>query len=63
MCSVLVLNHIVVSVCEQNPELEAVSPQRGPRAGGTSLTITGRKLLTGRASDISVLLDDVPCRM
>uniref|UniRef100_A0AAR2L1L8 Plexin-B1 n=1 Tax=Pygocentrus nattereri TaxID=42514 RepID=A0AAR2L1L8_PYGNA len=37
----------------QNPELEAVSPQRGPRAGGTSLTITGRKLLTGRASDIS----------
>uniref|UniRef100_A0AAR2J8J2 Plexin-B1 n=1 Tax=Pygocentrus nattereri TaxID=42514 RepID=A0AAR2J8J2_PYGNA len=47
----------------QNPELEAVSPQRGPRAGGTSLTITGRKLLTGRASDISVLLDDVPCRI
>uniref|UniRef100_A0AAR2KFR6 Plexin-B1 n=1 Tax=Pygocentrus nattereri TaxID=42514 RepID=A0AAR2KFR6_PYGNA len=38
-------------------------PQRGPRAGGTSLTITGRKLLTGRASDISVLLDDVPCRI
>ncbi|XP_066518969.1 plexin-B1 isoform X2 [Hoplias malabaricus] len=47
----------------QNPVLEGISPQRGPRAGGTSLTITGRKLLTGRASDIIVLLDDVPCEI
>ncbi|KAG9277058.1 plexin-B1 isoform X1 [Astyanax mexicanus] len=45
----------------QNPVLEGVSPQRGPRAGGTFITISGNKLLTGRASDISVLLDDVPC--
>uniref|UniRef100_A0A8B9LUM4 Plexin-B1 n=1 Tax=Astyanax mexicanus TaxID=7994 RepID=A0A8B9LUM4_ASTMX len=40
---------------------QGVSPQRGPRAGGTFITISGNKLLTGRASDISVLLDDVPC--
>ncbi|XP_026768647.3 plexin-B1 isoform X1 [Pangasianodon hypophthalmus] len=45
----------------QEPVLEMVSPQRGPRAGGTSLTIKGKKLLTGRSSDISVLLGDVPC--
>ncbi|XP_053539634.1 plexin-B1 isoform X2 [Ictalurus punctatus] len=45
----------------QEPVLEGVSPQRGPRAGGTSLTITGKKLLTGRSSDISVLLGNVPC--
>ncbi|XP_072540737.1 plexin-B1 isoform X3 [Salminus brasiliensis] len=45
----------------QNPVLLRVSPQRGPRAGGTFITISGNKLLTGRASDISVLLDDVPC--
>ncbi|KAI5628464.1 plexin-B1 [Silurus asotus] len=45
----------------QDPLLEGVSPQRGPRAGGTSLTITGKRLLTGRSSDISVLLGDVPC--
>lgn len=51
------------SVDEQEPVLEAVSPQRGPCAGGTSLTITGRKLLTGRSNDISVLLGDVPCVM
>ncbi|KAK3556960.1 hypothetical protein QTP70_022299, partial [Hemibagrus guttatus] len=45
----------------QEPVLEGVNPQRGPQAGGTSLTITGKKLLTGRASDISVLLGNVPC--
>ncbi|TVK90497.1 Plexin-B1 [Bagarius yarrelli] len=45
----------------QEPVLEGVSPQRGPQAGGTFFTITGKKLLTGRASDISVLLGNVPC--
>uniref|UniRef100_A0A8C2J7F6 Plexin-B1 n=1 Tax=Cyprinus carpio TaxID=7962 RepID=A0A8C2J7F6_CYPCA len=34
----------------QDPKLIEVSPQRGPKAGGTTLTITGRKLLTGRLS-------------
>ncbi|KAI2663431.1 Plexin-B1 [Labeo rohita] len=45
----------------QDPKLIEVSPQRGPQAGGTALTITGRKLLTGRVTDISVLLGNVPC--
>uniref|UniRef100_A0A8C1LFP3 Plexin-B1 n=1 Tax=Cyprinus carpio TaxID=7962 RepID=A0A8C1LFP3_CYPCA len=31
----------------QDPKLIEVSPQRGPQAGGTTLTIKGRKLLTG----------------
>lgn len=58
-----VLNCTMFCVFGQNPVLEGVSPQRGPQAGGTSLTITGKKLLTGRASDISVLLGDIPCAM
>ncbi|XP_062853474.1 plexin-B1 [Trichomycterus rosablanca] len=45
----------------QEPVLERLSPTRGPCAGGTLLTITGRKLLTGRTSDISLFLDDIPC--
>uniref|UniRef100_A0A8C4P0B1 Plexin-B1 n=1 Tax=Dicentrarchus labrax TaxID=13489 RepID=A0A8C4P0B1_DICLA len=31
----------------QDPFVMGVSPERGPKAGGTSLTITGRNLLTG----------------
>lgn len=41
----------------------AVSPERGPKAGGTTLTITGRNLLTGRASDLTVTVGGVPCVM
>uniref|UniRef100_A0A4W4E104 Plexin-B1 n=1 Tax=Electrophorus electricus TaxID=8005 RepID=A0A4W4E104_ELEEL len=33
----------------QSPVLEDIRPRRGPRAGGTALTITGLRLLTGRA--------------
>uniref|UniRef100_A0A8C1LGM0 Plexin b1b n=1 Tax=Cyprinus carpio TaxID=7962 RepID=A0A8C1LGM0_CYPCA len=47
----------------QDPKLIEVSPQRGPQAGGTTLTIKGRKLLTGRVTDISVLLGNVPCSL
>ncbi|XP_003198833.3 plexin-B1 [Danio rerio] len=47
----------------QDPHLFEVSPQRGPKAGGTTLTITGRNLLTGRVTDISVLLGNVPCSL
>ncbi|CAM4623047.1 unnamed protein product [Leuciscus chuanchicus] len=47
----------------QDPKLIEISPQKGPRAGGTTLTITGRNLLTGRVTDISVLLGNVPCSL
>uniref|UniRef100_A0A8C1U1H7 Plexin-B1 n=1 Tax=Cyprinus carpio TaxID=7962 RepID=A0A8C1U1H7_CYPCA len=33
----------------------------GPMSGGTSLTITGRDLLTGRSNEISILIGGVPC--
>ncbi|KAJ8400630.1 hypothetical protein AAFF_G00393990 [Aldrovandia affinis] len=45
----------------QDPVVTHVAPQRGPKAGGTSLTITGRNLLTGRSSDVSVAIGTVPC--
>lgn len=41
----------------------AVSPERGPKAGGTVLTITGRNLLTGRPSDLTITVGGVPCHM
>ncbi|XP_056304669.1 plexin-B1 isoform X2 [Danio aesculapii] len=47
----------------QNPVLLAVSPLKGPMSGGTSLTITGRNLLTGRSSEISILIGGVPCHI
>ncbi|KAJ8259065.1 hypothetical protein COCON_G00180770 [Conger conger] len=45
----------------QDPIVTQVSPQRGPKAGGTSLTITGQSLLTGRPSEVSVVVGTVPC--
>ncbi|XP_029465228.1 plexin-B3 isoform X2 [Rhinatrema bivittatum] len=43
----------------QNPVLSGVSPQRGPVAGGTSLTISGTKLRTG--SDRAAFVGELPC--
>ncbi|KAL0977851.1 hypothetical protein UPYG_G00162160 [Umbra pygmaea] len=45
----------------QDPFVMEVSPQRGPMAGGTTLTISGRNLLTGRPSDIAITVGGVPC--
>ncbi|XP_029456975.1 plexin-B1 isoform X2 [Rhinatrema bivittatum] len=47
----------------QNPTLNSIFPTRGPKAGGTCLTLTGSKLLTGRASDIRILLGDISCHI
>nr|XP_009933432.1 PREDICTED: plexin-B1 [Opisthocomus hoazin] len=47
----------------QNPELKSIVPTRGPKAGGTCLTLLGSKLLTGHPSEISVLLGDLPCHI
>ncbi|XP_034440207.1 plexin-B1 isoform X2 [Hippoglossus hippoglossus] len=47
----------------QDPFVMGVSPQRGPKAGGTSLTITGRNLLTGRPSDLSITVGGVSCNI
>ncbi|KAI4827870.1 hypothetical protein KUCAC02_031232, partial [Chaenocephalus aceratus] len=47
----------------QDPFVMGVSPERGPKAGGTSLTITGRNLLTGRPSDLTITVGGVPCEI
>ncbi|XP_040903778.1 plexin-B1 [Toxotes jaculatrix] len=45
----------------QDPVLSSIFPQRGPKAGGSSLTIRGRRLRTGHPSEVSVLIGGVPC--
>ncbi|XP_045931112.1 plexin-B1 [Micropterus dolomieu] len=47
----------------QDPFVMGVFPGRGPKAGGTSLTITGRNLLTGRSSDLTITVGGVPCKI
>ncbi|XP_041803784.1 plexin-B1 [Chelmon rostratus] len=47
----------------QDPFVMGVSPERGPKAGGTSLMITGRNLLTGRPSDLTITVGGVPCNI
>ncbi|XP_036068852.1 plexin-B1 [Oryzias melastigma] len=45
----------------QDPVLSSIKPERGPKAGGSSLTINGRSLRTGHPSEVSVLIGGVPC--
>ncbi|XP_062283826.1 plexin-B1-like [Scomber scombrus] len=45
----------------QDPVLSGIFPQRGPKAGGSSLTIRGRRLRTGHPNEVSVLIGGVPC--
>ncbi|XP_034028079.1 plexin-B1 isoform X1 [Thalassophryne amazonica] len=45
----------------QDPAINSVFPQRGPKAGGSSLSIKGHKLRTGHPSEVSVLIGGVPC--
>uniref|UniRef100_A0A3Q2GBZ6 Plexin-B1 n=1 Tax=Cyprinodon variegatus TaxID=28743 RepID=A0A3Q2GBZ6_CYPVA len=44
-----------------NNFLSSIFPLRGPKAGGSSLTIRGRKLRTGHPSEVGVLIGGVPC--
>uniref|UniRef100_A0A8C2YXQ8 Plexin-B1 n=1 Tax=Cyclopterus lumpus TaxID=8103 RepID=A0A8C2YXQ8_CYCLU len=47
----------------QDPFVMGVSPERGPKAGGTTLTIIGRNLLTGRPSDLAITVGGVHFRL
>nr|XP_025844674.1 plexin-B1 [Vulpes vulpes] len=47
----------------QDPKVHSIFPTRGPRAGGTHLTLHGSKLLTGRLEDIRVVVGDQPCHL
>ncbi|XP_075691454.1 plexin-B3 [Rhinoderma darwinii] len=45
----------------QDPNPQILDPLRGPMAGGTMITISGSKLLTG--DQITVTVGDLPCEM
>ncbi|XP_045063275.1 plexin-B1 [Coregonus clupeaformis] len=45
----------------QDPALMEIAPQKGPKAGGSALTIMGQSLKTGHPSEVSVLIGGVPC--
>lgn len=45
----------------QDPIPEAVEPSRGPKVGGTLITITGRFLDTGSKEDVQVTIGGVGC--
>ncbi|XP_032723836.1 plexin-B1 isoform X2 [Lontra canadensis] len=47
----------------QDPKVYSIFPTRGPRAGGTHLTLHGSKLLTGRLEDLRVVVGDHPCHL
>ncbi|XP_073916105.1 plexin-B1 isoform X1 [Castor canadensis] len=51
------------SFAYQDPKVHFIFPARGPRAGGTRLTLHGSKLLTGRLEDIRVVVGDRPCHL
>ncbi|XP_051890105.1 plexin-B2-like [Pristis pectinata] len=46
-----------------DPEPTGIIPLRGICAGGTSLTIMGKNLNTGKQEDIKVMLGTVPCTL
>ncbi|XP_014842933.1 PREDICTED: plexin-B2 [Poecilia mexicana] len=45
----------------RDPVPEAVHPARGPKAGGTNITITGQFLNTSSKEDVQVKVGDVNC--
>uniref|UniRef100_A0A8C2CIV6 Plexin b2a n=1 Tax=Cyprinus carpio TaxID=7962 RepID=A0A8C2CIV6_CYPCA len=47
----------------RDPVPTAVSPSKGPAAGGTVITITGQDLDTASIDDISITVDKVPCKV
>uniref|UniRef100_A0A8C7F473 Plexin-B1 n=1 Tax=Oncorhynchus kisutch TaxID=8019 RepID=A0A8C7F473_ONCKI len=45
----------------QDPVLLEIAPRKGPKAGGSALTVMGQSLTTGHLSEVSVLIGGVPC--
>ncbi|XP_077090611.1 plexin-B2a [Siphateles boraxobius] len=52
-----------VSFTYRDPVPMAVSPSKGPAAGGTIITITGQDLDTASKDDISITVDREPCEV
>lgn len=49
------------NVSHQDPIPETVTPPRGPKAGGTLITISGHFLDTGSKEDVQVTIGGVVC--
>ena len=43
------------------PTITGISPEQGPRSGGTVVTIQGTNLNIGNIEDTTITLHDVPC--
>ncbi|KAL0968032.1 hypothetical protein UPYG_G00261380 [Umbra pygmaea] len=50
-----------VSFTFRDPEAQSVYPAKGPKAGGTVITILGSNLETATREDITVTVEGVPC--
>lgn len=48
-------------ISTQDPRPAAVEPVKGPAAGGTVITISGKDLDTATKEDIAVSVGGVPC--
>uniref|UniRef100_A0A8C3TZD5 Plexin B2 n=1 Tax=Catharus ustulatus TaxID=91951 RepID=A0A8C3TZD5_CATUS len=47
----------------QEPHPSQITPESGPQAGGTRLTISGRNLATGSKKDVQVSVGSQPCNV
>ncbi|XP_066499217.1 plexin-B3 [Hoplias malabaricus] len=47
----------------QDPYLTRISPDQGPMAGGTRITVYGSQLLTGRGTDLQAFVGSQPCHI
>ncbi|XP_037837256.1 plexin-B2 [Kryptolebias marmoratus] len=52
-----------VNFTYRNPIPESILPSKGPAAGGTEITITGRRLDTATKHDVAVFVGNVPCEV
>uniref|UniRef100_A0A9J7X6U2 Sema domain-containing protein n=1 Tax=Cyprinus carpio carpio TaxID=630221 RepID=A0A9J7X6U2_CYPCA len=53
----------VLNFTYRDPVPKAVSPSKGPAAGGTVITITGENLDTASKDDISITVEREPCEV
>ncbi|KAL1020531.1 hypothetical protein UPYG_G00001320 [Umbra pygmaea] len=47
----------------QDPQLSSIVPNKGPISGGTRLTVSGTKLLTGQRKDLTAYVGQQPCHI
>lgn len=60
---ILIFWSSLITFSLQDPQPTRITPQSGPQAGGTTLTITGMNLATGSKKDVHVFLGSQPCNV